>query len=119
MTTLSAPARFALAATLGMAFGATAPVVAHAAEGMMARIADGAPWAMRAPNGRTMNVTLNPDGTGTVRMGPIRAMAEWRATEDGFCLTTIRTGERCMVIEEGLEGGFVGRGPDGAVQFAR
>ncbi|MES2814133.1 MAG: hypothetical protein V4720_04475 [Pseudomonadota bacterium] len=38
-------------------------------ESYASRIAVGAPWTTIAPNGGKMRMTLNPDGTGQMKLG--------------------------------------------------
>ena len=47
----------------------------------------------RGPNGR---LTLNPDGTGRTRAGPISMPATWERRGTAFCLTAGPIGTRCV-----------------------
>ncbi len=90
------------------------------ADGVSALMADGQPWNATAPNGRTLQMTLNPDGTGQMKMGIMRRNISWRGIDDGVCLDGMPTGgERCVTLTA-RGNGFVGRGPDGGeMAFSR
>ena len=108
-----------LALTLGAMFGAMAPIVSHAANDMISRLADGSPWSITMPNGRNGSLTMMPDGTGTIGVGPMRMQLSWQPTSNGFCMNTRRNGEQCVTLT-GTGNGFVGTGPDGnTMQISR
>ncbi len=90
------------------------------ADGITELMADGQPWNATVPNGRTMQMTLNPDGTGQMKMGIMRRNISWRGIDDGVCLDGMPTGgERCMTLTAQGDG-FVGQGPDGGeMAFSR
>lgn len=77
-------------------------------------MADGAPWDMQDPSGRTAKITLNPDGSGRVRLGLMGASAEWVHTDDGLCLTTRPLGEVCLILTSNSTG-VIGTASDGGV----
>ena len=90
-----------------------------AANEMAQAMADGAPWDMQDPSGRSANLTLNPAGTGRVRLGLMGTSATGGATEEGLCLTTRPLGEVRLTLAR-IEGGFVGTADDqGTFVFKR
>ena len=65
---------------------------------IMAVVADGSPWSMQSANGRSGELTLNPDGTGQMQMGFMSMDATWTPYPGGFCLDGPR-GTRCVTLE--------------------
>ncbi|MEM8854581.1 MAG: hypothetical protein AAGD34_12840 [Pseudomonadota bacterium] len=71
-------------------------------------VADGAAWSMTNQNGRTGTLILNPDGTGTIKAGPITIGTSWWAQQtDGLCLANSRMGTRCVTLVK-RTGGYDG-----------
>lgn len=71
-------------------------------------VADGAAWSMTNQNGRTGTLTLNPDGTGTIKAGPFTMGTSWWAQQtDGLCLANSRMGTRCVTLVK-RTGGYDG-----------
>ncbi len=90
-------------------FLATAP--AHA-ESYAGQIADGAGWTTTGANGRELMLTLNPDGTGQMRLGFIRRSLSWRESGERICLNGLPDGERCITFAPIEGGGFASVDPD-------
>ncbi|PTX53799.1 hypothetical protein C8N43_3842 [Litoreibacter ponti] len=81
----------------------------------VARIADGKPWNANNGQGRSMQMTLAPDGTGQMKMGMRSRKVSWRDVDGALCLNGLRgSGERCMAIQP-IEGGYRAQAADGAV----
>lgn len=72
-------------------------------------MADGHPWNMTTvANGRTVTITLNPDGTGTIAAGLMSRSPTWHGTADGICIKVAAPRpERCVGLQSRL-GGFDG-----------
>lgn len=49
-------------------------------------VADGVPWSAVAPNGRNFKLTLNKDGTGSVK-GPFTLSVTWVVKGEELCLS--------------------------------
>ena len=74
---------------------------------MIANVTEGQTWRIentRGPNGR---LTLNPDGTGRMRAGPISVRATWERRGSQFCLTAGPIGTRCVALTA-RGGGYAG-----------
>ena len=95
---------------------ATALVLATPAVSMETAtlLADGQQWNFQDPGGRTARLTLNPDGTGRVRLGLMGTDAVWVPTSSGLCLTTRPLGEVCLALEASGSG-FVGATETGEI----
>jgi hypothetical protein len=70
-----------------------------------ASIADGQPWSLTTADGRSITLTLNPDGTGLMEGGPMTMRPSWRATRTGLCINVAVMGEHCMTYRK-VPGGF-------------
>ncbi|MGL5010762.1 MAG: hypothetical protein ACRC6I_12840 [Paracoccaceae bacterium] len=82
-------------------------------------LADGKPWNSTGPNGRTVTLTLFPDGNVKMNMGMISQHLTWQPTEDGLCLIGAPGGDQCMRLEQ-TNNGFVGfNGDEPSFIFAR
>ncbi|MGY5811048.1 hypothetical protein ACXHXG_25530 [Rhizobium sp. LEGMi198b] len=68
-------------------------------------LADGAPWMADAPDGKTLKVTLNKDGTGSIR-GPLpfALSVTWTVKGDAMCLSG-KMGTKCLRFRE-VSGGL-------------
>ncbi|QBF30178.1 hypothetical protein [Thalassococcus sp. S3] len=102
-----------LVLTLALALS-TSEALAQIAQTM----ADGQPWELTDPSGRSAELTLNPDGTGRVRLGFGRADTTWETTKDGMCLTIRPLGETCLELRQ-MDGGIVGTAQDGGTFIFR
>ncbi len=77
-------------------------------------LADGAPWSADAPNGRSFKITLNKDGTGSIK-GPMlfSLSVSWKVKGDTMCLNNTMM-SKCLRFREipgGLQG-WNGDAPD-------
>ena len=81
-------------------------------------MADGQPWELTDPSGRSAELTLSPDGTGRVRLGFGGSDATWEETQDGMCLTTRPLGQICLELRQ-VDGDILGTAPDGGVFIFR
>ena len=68
-------------------------------------LADGAPWSAQAPNGRNFQLTLNKDGTGSIR-GPLRMTFSltWTVKDEAVCITGTMVA-KCLRFRE-IPGGY-------------
>ena len=80
--------------TLGL-LALSGPALASAS---VATLADGAPWNASLDNGRTMKLTLNPDGSGKMNAGLMSRKISWTEKDSKLCLSGMpRTnGPRCL-----------------------
>ena len=54
----------------------------------VAMLADGVPWSAVAPSGRTFKLTLNRDGTGSIRGAFLFALSvKWAVKGDAMCIS--------------------------------
>ena len=83
---------------------AVSPV--HASSEIQA-VTDGAAWTANMPNGRTGNLTLNPDGTGRMKAGIMSRNITWTAENGKLCLHGMPRQDRpnCMTAAA-AQGGF-------------
>lgn len=95
-------------------FGATTmtlvtskPVSAASEDSLARQLADGRPWSLAAAGGRSAILTLNPDGSGTIKGPPIPISPSWRETPAGMCLNLGPAGERCVTLRR-IDNGFEG-----------
>ncbi|MFT4182200.1 MAG: hypothetical protein QM636_09825 [Rhizobium sp.] len=82
-------------------------------------LADGNPWLADAPDGKTLKVTLNKDGTGSIR-GPLpfTLSVTWTIKGETMCISG-KMGTKCLRFREvpgGLQG-WDGDKPD--LKFGR
>jgi hypothetical protein len=68
------------------------------------QVADGQPWSMTTDDGRSVELTLFPDGTAQMRAGIMTMRPTWTATTNGLCLDGMM-GKRCMTLKK-VKGGF-------------
>jgi len=81
----------------------------------VSRIVDGQPWTAQSGDGRSMEMTLAPDGTGRMKMGIISRKVGWRDANGALCLNGLPGGgERCMTLQP-VQGGYRGEATDGTV----
>ena len=67
-------------------------------------IADGTPWSAAAPNGRNFKLTLNKDGTGSIRGGlPFAMSVTWTIKDEAFCLSSTMM-SKCLRFQQTPEG---------------
>lgn len=79
------------------------------------QIADGRPWSMAMAGGPNGALTLNPDGSGQMRAGPMAMNAVWREIPGGLCFKPSLASERCAVLRR--EGGAIVASQDGREVF--
>lgn len=73
----------------------------------VAILVDGVPWSADAPNGRSFKLTLNKDGTGSIRGPlPIPLSTTWAIKGDALCISN-RMISKCLRFTE-IPGGFQG-----------
>lgn len=77
------------------------------AEGIMAIIADGEPWAVETVEGGRGSMTFFADGTGHMRAELISMRMTWVPMGDGFCLTGGPMRARCIALRAWSRG-YVG-----------
>lgn len=68
-------------------------------------LADGIPWSAESPNGRSFKLTLNKDGTGSIR-GPLAftLSVSWTIKGEAMCLSSTMM-SKCLRFRE-IQGGF-------------
>lgn len=70
-----------------------------------ATLADGVQWLAESPNGRTFKLTLNKDGTGSIRGAlPFTLSTTWAIKGDAMCLSNTMM-SKCLRFRE-IPGGF-------------
>lgn len=90
--------------------GAVSSLAAYAQE--LPPLVDGTAWKVRSPNGREVQMTFNPDGSGQVKAGFLTNKVSWSVQEGTFCLDGIPGGGACMALS--VSGSTViGTSPDG------
>ncbi len=74
----------------------------------LSEVADGLQWNAAIANGPTVAITLNPNGTGAVKMGPVGRDLTWRAAQDGLCIANLprSEGPRCFALSA-TAGGYL------------
>lgn len=84
--------------------GCVAPTGAVAS---VSALADGAPWTASMDNGRTMKMTLNPDGSGRMTFGVMSRKISWTEEDSKLCLSGMprADGPRCLSTEP-IPGGY-------------
>jgi hypothetical protein len=70
-------------------------------------IADGEPWNITMANGKTMKLTLSPDGSARMRIGIMSRKLGWEPTPEGLCLTGMPGGGKCVALIR-TETGYAG-----------
>jgi hypothetical protein len=78
----------------------------------IAVITDGKAWVAQPQGGPKMNFTLNPDGTGLMKIGIMSRKVNWTANGGGLCLTGMPGGKRCITFSP-IANGYVGQSDDG------
>ena len=101
--------RFLIIAGLALAFPLAGPA---AAQSVIERIADGNEWTMEMGDRFSGRITLNPDGTGQMRLGILRRSVIWTGGNNQLCLVGTPDGDQCLTWQpEGA--GFVAMHPEG------
>ena len=77
------------------------------ADGIMAIIADGKPWAVETMEGGRGSMTFFADGTGHMRAELISVRMTWMPMGNGFCLTGGPMRARCVTLRAWSRG-YVG-----------
>lgn len=68
-------------------------------------VADGVPWSASATNGRNFSLTLNKDGTGSIRGGlPFTLTVDWAIKGEELCLSGTMM-SKCLRFKE-IPGGL-------------
>ncbi|ANW05304.1 hypothetical protein LMTR13_05020 [Bradyrhizobium icense] len=70
----------------------------------VAILVDGAPWSADSPNGRSFKLTLNKDGTGSIRATLFTQSVTWTVKGDAMCLSGT-TMSKCLRFQE-ISGGL-------------
>ncbi|MBB3612652.1 hypothetical protein [Rhizobium sp. BK602] len=98
-------------AVLAAAILAASPALATEGQAYLAPqkaaaiLADGDPWSADAPDGKTLKVTLNKDGTGSIRGPmPFALSVSWVIKGDTMCLSG-KMGTKCLRFRE-IAGGL-------------
>lgn len=70
-------------------------------------VTDGVSWNASMSNGRTANLTLNPDGSGRMNAGIMSRNITWAAQGGKICLSGLprRQGPNCMT-PVAVQGGY-------------
>lgn len=69
-------------------------------------LADGAPWSADSPSGRSFKLTLNKDGTGSVRATLFTQSVTWSVKGDALCLSGTMM-SKCLRFQQ-IPGGLQG-----------
>ncbi|MDJ0626725.1 MAG: hypothetical protein QNJ44_00585 [Rhodobacter sp.] len=87
-----------------------------AANTVIATIADGAPWAATAPNGQSLTLTLDPDGSGKMSRGVLSRRVSWSSKGGMICLSGLpRSDGPACLAPVAIEGGYRLTGDNGLV----
>lgn len=113
-----------LMAILPIALAATCTFAAEGktyipSEKAAALLADGHPWSADAPDGKTLKITLNRDGTGSIKGPmPFTLSVKWSLVGEALCIDG-KMGTRCLRFSETSAGlqGWDGNKPD--LKFSR
>jgi hypothetical protein len=75
------------------------------AAGIGATLADGKAWTMQTPEGKNVQVTFLPDGTGKMKAGFMGMGLKWREDGNLFCMKPGFMKERCSEMRA-VQGGY-------------
>jgi hypothetical protein len=89
--------------------------IALADDSIAAKVADGKPWAAKVTELPSMTMTLNPDGSGLMKVAIMKRAISWKANGvDGLCLSGLPDGDKCMTLKATAKG-FEGVADDGKI----
>lgn len=79
-------------------------------------ITNGEAWRAKVSGGPTVNMTLNPDGTGRVRVGPIGRKVAWQQQGEALCIAGLPNsdGPKCFEVSD-AQGGYQMRDSEGGM----
>jgi len=110
--------RFATALALALCLQAT-PLAALAQQSPAHAVADVKAWSATGPGGRKIKMTFYPDGQAKMEMGIMSKSFSWSPTDDGFCLSGMPNGGKCVRLEPSATG-YVGyEGDTPTIQLSR
>lgn len=70
----------------------------------VAVLADGHPWSSTGPDGKPLELTLNKDGTGSIKGPmPFRLSVKWTVKGEAICLAGVM-GTKCLRFQEVANG---------------
>lgn len=92
---------------------------AHASP--VTEITDGKEWRAAVSGGPNVRMTLHPDGSGRVRVGPIGRNVTWYANDTGLCITNLPGGDdpRCFVLSQTADGYLMTSGDGSTIGLTR
>lgn len=61
-------------------------------------LATGAAWEVKVPNGMTVQMTFNPDGSGQVNAGLFTNKVTWSLVDGAFCIGGTPDGDKCLAL---------------------
>lgn len=87
----------------------------------LAEITTGEEWRAAVSGGPNVRMTLEPNGTGRVRVGPIRRSVTWYPSEGGLCITNLPGGDdpRCFVLSQTTSGYMMTSGDGSTIDLTR
>jgi hypothetical protein len=87
--------------------------IAFAEDSIAVKLADGKPWQTKLTDVPRLTMTLNPDGSGTMKVAIMKREITWKAKgSDGMCLSGLPDGTKCMKLNP-IEKGYSGVADDG------
>jgi hypothetical protein len=89
-----------------------APQSASATDVLMELFADGVPWQVATGVGRKAELTVNPDGTAVMEIGPLWFNLVWTRSAEGVCMEGGPADATCLSIMQ-VAHGFVAIASDG------
>jgi hypothetical protein len=103
-----------LAAAIGFGALLTSTTFSPAQQSIIQMVADGRPWNAKGDDGRPeLKLTLNPNGTGSMKAGFMGFNLKWKANGgNGFCMNGGPIKNSCLVLTP-TANGFTGRSEDG------
>lgn len=61
-------------------------------------LANGNPWQVTVPDGMTVEMTFQPDGSGQVKFGLLANKVSWSVRDGNFCIDGIPNGSACLAL---------------------
>ena len=87
----------------------------------LTEITSGYEWSASVSGGPTVRMALDPDGTGRVRIGPVRRSVTWYEADGGLCITNLPRGDdpQCFVLAQSAIGFLMTAGDGSTIELSR
>ena len=91
------------------------------ADGAIEAITDGQPWTASLANGRSLEMTFNPDGSGRVKFGFLSRSITWSVRGEELCLAGMpgSNGPQCAAVAAEAGGYLLALGKGRSVRLSR